>query len=217
MPTAPSLCLVSISFLRRKYDICLLIASYYPNIHSLMTPWPKLSHKQVVTGNWTVPLGFLISVPKALRILLIHKIRDTRFQLFLVRCVCAFFAVLSLGIWAFNLLPMFLAVVVSALGIGLYTFLFYIGVGDILLIFAFEDGPFFEMATGCQALNIFEDTEPSLPQPPDLVCGSGKRRASRFDRLAKKRFCLPSVRRFPSRPRTHPGTHPGLSDRRTGR
>ena len=60
---------------------------------------------------------------------------------------------------------MFLAGVASALGIGLYAFLFWLGVGDILLKFALEDGSFFEVATGCHALDIFEDTEPSLPQP----------------------------------------------------
>jgi hypothetical protein len=172
----------------------------------------EISHKQVVAAYGTVPLGFLISVPKALRILLVHKIRDTRFQLFLVRWACIFFAVLGLGIWAFNLLPIFLAVVVFVLGICLYSLLFCIGVGDILLIFALEDGLFFEVASECHALDIFEDTEPSLPQPPDSVCGSGERRISRFGRPAKKRFRLPSVRRFPSRPRTRPS----LSDRRTG-
>jgi hypothetical protein len=178
-----------------------------------MSPRPEMSHKQAVTGSGTVPLGFLVSVPKALGVLLVHKIRETRFQLFLLTWACAFFAVLGLGIWAFTLWPMFLAGIASALGIGLYTFLFCIGVGDILLIFAFEDGSFFKMATGCHALDIFEDTEPSLSQPPDSVCGSGERLASRFGRLAKNRFCLPTVRRFPSRPRTHPG----LSNRRTGR
>ena len=172
-----------------------------------------MSHKQAVTGNGTIPLGFLVSVPKALRILLVHKIRDTRFQLFLLRWACAFFGVLLLGIWAFALWPMFLAAVAFAFGIGLYTFLFCIGVGDILLIFAFEDESFFETATGCHALDIFEDTEPSLPQPPDLVRDSGERRVSRFGRLAKKRFRLSSAKRFSSRPRAYPG----LSDRRTGR
>ena len=177
-----------------------------------MSPRPEMSHKQAVTGNGTVPLGFLVSVPQALGILSVHKIRETRFQLFIFRWACAFFAVLGLGIWAFAVWPMFPAAAAFAFGIGLYTFLFCIGVGDILLIFAFEDGAFFEIATGFHALDIFEDTEPSLRQPPDLVCGFGERRASRFGRLAKKRFCLPSVRRFPSRPRTHHG----LSDRRTG-
>jgi hypothetical protein len=172
-----------------------------------------MSHKQAVTGNGTIPLGFLVSVPKALCILLVHKIRDTRFQLFLLRWASAFFGVLLLGIWAFALWPMFLAAVAFAFGIGLYTFLFCIGVGDILLIFAFEDESFFETATGCHALDIFEDTEPSLPQPPDLVRDSGERRVSRFGRLAKKRFRLSSAKRFSSRPRAYPG----LSDRRTGR
>jgi hypothetical protein len=91
--------------------------------------------------------------------------------------------------------------------------LFCLGVGDMLLIFALEDRSFFEMATACHALDIFEDTEPSLPQPPHSVCGSGAGRVSRFGRLAKKRVRLPSVRKFPSRQRTRPG----LSERRTGR
>jgi hypothetical protein len=178
-----------------------------------LSAWSEMSHKQVITGKGTVPLGFLISVPKALRILLVHKIREPRLQLFLVRWACTFFAVLGLGIWAFNLLPMFLVVVVGALGIGLCALLFCIGVGDILLIFAFEDGSFFEMAIGCHALDIFEDTETSLPRPPDSVSGSGKLRVTRFGRLARKRFRLSSVRRFPPGPRTRPN----LSERRTGR
>jgi hypothetical protein len=172
-----------------------------------------MSHKQVITAYGTVPLGFLISVPKALRVLSVYKIRDTRFQLFLVRWAATLFAVLGLSIWAFHLLPMFLAVVVCALGICFYAFLFWLGVGDILLKFVLEDGSFFEVATGCHALEIFEDTEPLLPQPRDSVLGSGERRLSRFGCLAKMRFRLPSARRFPTRPRTSPG----LNDRRTRR
>ena len=177
-----------------------------------MSTWVDMSHKQVITAYGAVPLGFLISMPKALRILLVHKILDTRLQLFLVKWACSFFAVLGVGICGFSLLPMFLFVVVFALGISFFALLLWLGLGDIFLRFALEDRCFFELATGCHALDIFEDTEPSLRQPPDLVCGFGERRASRFGRLAKKRFCLPSVRRFPSRPRTHHG----LSDRRTG-
>jgi hypothetical protein len=40
-----------------------------------------------------------------------------------------------------------------------------IGAGDILLDFALEYERFFELATRCRALSIFEDTEFSLPQP----------------------------------------------------
>ena len=172
-----------------------------------------MSHKQVITAYGAVPLGFLISMPKALRILLVHKILDTRFQLFLVKWACSFFAVLGVGICGFSLLPMFLFVVVFALGISFFALLLWLGLGDIFLRFALEDRCFFELATGCHALDIFEDTEPSPFQPGNLVCGSEEWRVSRFGRLTKRRFRPHPARRFPSRPRTSPG----LSDTRTGR
>jgi hypothetical protein len=172
-----------------------------------------MSHKQVITDYGTVPLGLLISVPKALRVLFVHKIRDTRFQIFLVKWACLLFAVHGLGIWAFKLLPMFLAVVGFALGICSYALLLWLGIGDIFLKFALEEGSFLEVVTGCHALYFFKDTEPSLLQPREAVCGSGERQVSRFGRLKKKRFLLPSGRRFPSRPRAGPGS----SDRWTAR
>ena len=170
-----------------------------------------MTHKQVISACGTVPLGFLISMPKALRILLVHKILDTRLQLFLVKWACSFFAVLGVGICGFSLLPMFLSVVLFALGISLFTLLLWLEIGDIFLRFALEDGCFFELATGCHALDIFEDTERSSFQPDNLDCGSGERQ--RFGRLNKRRFCPHPAWRFPSRPRTSPG----LSDTRTGR
>jgi hypothetical protein len=172
-----------------------------------------MSHKQVITAYGAVPLGFLISMPKALRILLVHKILDTRFQLFLVKWACSFFAVLGVGICGFSLLPMFLFVVVFALGISFFALLLWLGLGDIFLRFALEDRCFFELATGCHALDIFEDTEPSPFQPGNLVCGSEEWRVSRFGRLTKRLFRPHPAWRFPSRPRTSPG----LSDTRTGR
>src|SRR5580704_9150368 len=178
-----------------------------------MSTWVDMSHKQVISACGTVPLGFLISVPKALRILLVHKILDTRFQLFLVKWACSFFAVLGVGICGFSLLPMFLFVVVFALGISFFALLLWLGLGDIFLRFALEDRCFFELATGCHALDIFEDTEPSPFQPGNLVCGSEEWRVSRFGRLTKRRFRPHPAWRFPSRPRTSPG----LSDTRTGR
>jgi hypothetical protein len=178
-----------------------------------MSTWVDMSHKQVITAYGAVPLGFLISMPKALRILLVHKILDTRFQLFLVKWACSFFAVLGVGICGFSLLPMFLFVVVFALGISFFALLLWLGLGDIFLRFALEDRCFFELATGCHALDIFEDTEPSPFQPGNLVCGSEEWRVSRFGRLTKRRFRPHPAWRFPSRPRTSPG----LSDTRTGR
>jgi hypothetical protein len=178
-----------------------------------MSTWVDMSHKQVITAYGAVPLGFLISMPKALRILLVHKILDTRLQLFLVKWACSFFAVLGVGICGFSLLPMFLFVVVFALGISFFALLLWLGLGDIFLRFALEDRCFFELATGCHALDIFEDTEPSPFQPGNLVCGSEEWRVSRFGRLTKRRFRPHPAWRFPSRPRTSPG----LSDTRTGR
>ena len=61
-------------------------------------------------------------------------------------------------------MPMFLAVGVVAEGVFLLFLMLCIGAGDILLDFALEDARFFELATRCHALSIFEDTEFALPQ-----------------------------------------------------
>ena len=178
-----------------------------------MSTWVDMSHKQVITAYGAVPLGFLISMPKALRILLVHKILDTRLQLFLVKWACSFFAVLGVGVCGFSLLPMVLFGVVFAFGISLLALLLWVGVGDIFLRFALEDGCFFELATRSHALDIFEDPETPPHQPGYLVCGSGERRVSRFGGLTKRRFRPSPDRRWHSRPRTGPG----LSDTRTRR
>ena len=62
-------------------------------------------------------------------------------------------------------MPTFLAVGVVAEGIFLFLLVLCISAGDILLDFALEDEPLFELATRCQALSIFEESEFSLPQP----------------------------------------------------
>ena len=49
-----------------------------------------MSHKQVISAYGNVPFGFLISIPKAVRILLVHRILETSFQLFLVKWACIF-------------------------------------------------------------------------------------------------------------------------------
>ena len=57
-----------------------------------------MSHGQFIFAYETVALGILISTPKTLRILLVHKIRETRFQLLLFNWACTLFAVLGAGI-----------------------------------------------------------------------------------------------------------------------
>jgi hypothetical protein len=120
-------------------------------------------------------------------------------------------AVLDPGIWVLNLLPMFLAVVVFALTICFYALLLWLGIGDILLKFAFEDRSFFQMVTECHALNIFEDTEHSLPKTSDLICGLADRGVSEFGGFAKGWFRPPVGKRSPLDPRT--SANPGLSDK----
>jgi hypothetical protein len=131
--------------------------------------------------------------------------------LFLVRWACTFIGIFGLGIWALNLLPMFLAVVVLAFAICFYALLFWLGIGDILLKFAVEDKSFFEVATACHALNIFEDTETTLPKPRDTVSGPGERQVSKFRGFAKRQFRSPLGKRFYSRPSI--STNPGLREK----
>jgi hypothetical protein len=95
---------------------------------------------------------------------MVHKIRDDRFQSLLVKGPGRLLALLAAAYCAFNLMPMLLAVGVSALGACLFAALLWLEAGDIFLEFALEDERFFELATGCGALSIVEDPEWSLPQ-----------------------------------------------------
>jgi hypothetical protein len=126
-----------------------------------------MSHGQFTVAYETVPLDLLISTPKTLRILLIHKIREIRLQLLLVNWACILLALLGAGICGFSFMPMFLAVGVIAEGVFLFFLMLCIDAGDILLDFAREDERFFELATQCHALSIFEDEELAPPQSVD--------------------------------------------------
>lgn len=121
-----------------------------------------MPHKKFIFAYETGPLGYLITIPKALPILVAHKTRDARFQLLLAKAVCALFVVLGAAVCGLNLMPMFLAVGVAAQGVCLFALLLWFGVGDIFLTFALEDERFYELATEKNALNVFEDTDLSL-------------------------------------------------------
>ena len=125
----------------------------------------NMSHKQFRFAYESAALGYLISIPKALSMLLAHKGRDARFQFLLVKWACSLMTVLVASVCVFNLVPMFLAVGIFAQGIYLFALLFWLGTGDIFLKFALEDEWFFAQAIGCHAISVFEDTELSLPQP----------------------------------------------------
>src|SRR5271165_6854649 len=63
-----------------------------------------------VSSNETRPLGYLVSTPKAIRILFTHKIRDARVQLILAQWACILLALIAAGICGFFLVPTFWAV-----------------------------------------------------------------------------------------------------------
>ena len=113
----------------------------------------------------TGPLGYLVSTPKALRILLTQKIRDARFQHLLAKWTCILLAFIGVAICGFLLIPTFWAVGAVAPAIFLFALFISIGAGDLFLQFALEDERFFEMATKSHALSVFEDHDQALPQP----------------------------------------------------
>ncbi len=126
-----------------------------------------MSHKLFVSGYQTGPLGYLISSPKALRLLLSYKLPDVKLQFFLLKWAGALLAILGGAVCGFNLMPTFLAWGVVVQGICLFLFLLWLSADDIFLSFALEDEGFYKVATQSHALDLFEDTEYSLPQPAE--------------------------------------------------
>jgi hypothetical protein len=120
-----------------------------------------MSHKHFISGYKT--FDYLVSTPKALRILLLHRRRDDRFQLLLFKAACTLLAVVCGGMCVFSFTPTLLAFGLVAQGVGLFGFLVWLRAGDVFLECALEDEWLFELATERRALSIFEDTERSTP------------------------------------------------------
>jgi hypothetical protein len=123
-----------------------------------------MPHKMFIIAYKNGPLGYLISMRKALGALLAHKIRDSRLQMFLLKWAGVLLAALGAGICGFNLMPIFFATGILAPGICLFVLSLWLGAGDIFLKFALEDEHFYNLATQSRALSVFEDTEFSMPQ-----------------------------------------------------
>ena len=85
--------------------------------------------------------------------------------MFLLKWAGALLAAVAAGICGFNLMPMFLATGVFTPAVFLIALLLWLEAGDIFLKFALEDERFYNLATKSHALNVFEDTDLSLPQP----------------------------------------------------
>jgi len=124
-----------------------------------------MPHKMFVLAYKNGPLGYLIALPKAVCILLNHKNRDSRLQLFLLKWVGALLILLASGACGFNLMPTSLAAGVFAPSLCFFAFLVWLAAGDIFLKFALEDERFYDLATKSRALSVFEDTDPSLTLP----------------------------------------------------
>ena len=128
-------------------------------------PLPVLPNS-LRSPNTKGTLSYLVSTPKALRILLTLKLRDTRFQQLLVRWACLLLAIIGFGVCACFLIPTVWAMSAVAPAVLLFALLLSIGTGNLFLQFALEDDRFFELATKNHALSIFAEDDQSLPQPP---------------------------------------------------
>jgi hypothetical protein len=122
-----------------------------------------MPHKMFILAYKNGPLGYLIALPKAIGMLLNHKIGDARLQLFLVRWAGTLAAILGVAICGFTLMPMFVAAGVFAPAICFFAFFVWLAAGDIFLKFALEDERFYNLATATRALSIFVDTDASMP------------------------------------------------------
>jgi hypothetical protein len=126
-----------------------------------------MPYKMFVVAHQNCPLGYLIAIPKAIYMLLIHKIRDSRVQFFLVQWVGALLVMLGVGMCGFTLMPTLMASGVFAPAACFFSLLVWLAAGDIFLKFALEDERFYNLATESHALSVFVDTD-QLSIPEDM-------------------------------------------------
>jgi hypothetical protein len=126
-----------------------------------------MPHKMFVLAHQNCPLGYLITIPKAVYMLLNHKFRDSRVQYFLVKWMGALLVMLGVGMCGFTLMPTLIAAGIFAPAACFFTFLVWFAAGDIFLKFALEDEGFYNLATASHALSVFADVD-QLPSPEDL-------------------------------------------------
>ena len=140
-------------------------ASFFKKLFSSSNSFTEMPPSKLPPTLDRGSLSYLVNTPKALRILLIHKIRDARFRHLLTQWACLLLALIGFGVGGFFLIPTIWAVGAFAPCLFLFALFLSIGAGDLFLKFALEDNRFLEMATQSQALSVFQDDEQSLPQP----------------------------------------------------
>ena len=124
-----------------------------------------MPHKEFVLAYYNSPLGCLIDTRKALGILLVHELHDSRLRVFLFKWIAALVLLLGAGIRGFNLMPIFLTLVLFSVTIAFCALFFWFGSEDLFLKFALEDEEFYNLATQSRALALFNDTDSPQPQP----------------------------------------------------
>jgi hypothetical protein len=124
-----------------------------------------MPHKEFVLAYYNSPLGCLIDTRKALGILLVHEIHDSMLRVFLFKWIAALVLLLGAGIRGFNLMPIFLTLVLFSVTIAFCALFFWFGSEDLFLEFALEDEEFYNLATQSRALALFNDTDSPQPQP----------------------------------------------------
>jgi hypothetical protein len=169
-----------VSTLEKKfpgYDFCIEIMVILLYIEAIINGAPVsyfafhctlptfMPHKKFVLAYCNGTLGCLINTRKALAILLVHKIRDSRFRLFLLKWIAALVLILGIAIRGSNLMPILLAWGLISATILLCAFLFWFSSEDLFLKFVLEDEGFYNLAIQSRALNVFDDTEFVHPRP----------------------------------------------------
>jgi flagellar basal body-associated protein FliL len=124
-----------------------------------------MPHKEFVLAYYNSPLGCLIDTRKALGILLVHELHDPRLRVFLGKWIAVLVLLLSAGLCGFNLMPIFLTLVLFSVAIALCALFFWFGSEDLFLEFALEDEEFYNLATQSRALTPFSNTDSPQSQP----------------------------------------------------
>jgi hypothetical protein len=133
-----------------------------------------MSYQEFTDAYQKAALGYLISIPKAVRLLCAYKIQDRRFRSLLRKGIFSLFVVACSGICGFSLFPYLQTAGLFSAGICLIALMFWFEAGDILVQLASEDQAFFESATSCLALQIVVDSEEPLPQPEPFAKYDGE-------------------------------------------
>jgi hypothetical protein len=123
-----------------------------------------MPHQAFILAYFAGSLGCLVNTRRALGVLLVHKIQDSRLQRFLIRWTAALVILLGAGIRGFELMPILVLVGLFFAVVSLCAFIFWLASEDLFLKFVLEDEAFYDRAIQSHALSVFHDIDSSEPQ-----------------------------------------------------